>query len=71
MITRTLFVAALMALLSGLSWASNLTGPEGGWMNKTLTGPISRGSSGPPPTTCGTGVINLSTGCTQPMLGGL
>lgn len=23
------------------------------------------------PTTCGTGVIDLSTGCTQPMLGGL
>lgn len=29
------------------------------------------GVSGAPPVSCGTGAINLSTGCTQAMLGGL
>lgn len=37
----------------------------------SLTGVGKGGGVTPPISPCGTGVINLSTGCTQPMLGGL
>ena len=34
---KTVLIAAALVMFGGLAWASNLTGPEGGWMNKTLT----------------------------------
>jgi hypothetical protein len=40
-----IFLAAALTLLGGFAFASDLTGPEGGWMNKTLTGPTVRGGS--------------------------
>lgn len=48
MTARILLIATVMVLAATFAGASNLTGPEGGWMNKTLTGPISRGTATPP-----------------------
>lgn len=44
-------------------------GPASPQLSQTGAGLVAGG--GTPPVNCGTGVINLSTGCTQPMLGGL
>jgi hypothetical protein len=45
---KVLFIATALMLFASLAGASNLTGPEGGWMNKTLTGPISSATAPPP-----------------------
>jgi hypothetical protein len=47
--TNILIIAAVFVIFGyAASFASNLTGPEGGWMNKTLTGPTVRGGSAAP-----------------------
>ena len=38
---RAPLLALCLLLLGGLAWAAELTGPSGGWSNKTLTGPNS------------------------------
>lgn len=65
MTARTLLTVALVALLSGIAFASNLTGPEGGWTNKTLTGPTTRG--GAYPATCSNS-LNFSQACNSQYL---
>lgn len=57
------FIAALIIIV-GISAAY-----AGGFM--MLHVGSSDGNGGVAPVNCGTGVIDLSTGCTQPMLGGL
>jgi hypothetical protein len=72
---------ALIALLLMLSAAargdgisgSGGRGPAGDGIGGGVGAAISNsgGFTGSAPVTCGTGVIDLSTGCTQPMFGGL
>jgi hypothetical protein len=47
--------------------------PSTGWFTLCDSGPMvpQLQSAGAPLQPCGNGTINLSTGCTQPMLGGL
>lgn len=71
-----------LLLILGLSAASvaasDVAGPFGGTGNfyggfsgrwPPLAGNIGNSGSGPPPTGCGTGVIDASAGCPLPMLG--
>ena len=55
------FIAWIVLIVSATAYAQLMT---------TFVGPGSNGG-GTVIAACGTGVINLSTGCTQPMLGGL
>ena len=68
-ITIALLIAALLAATQSEAKRFWL-GREGLGMGK-LGAAGSQGSNGVAPVTCGNGTINLSTGCPQPMLGGL
>lgn len=62
-----------VALLAAFAVAARADGVRNPITGNALgfDGVNNTGASGPPPVSCGTGAINLSTGCTQAMLGGL
>lgn len=68
--TALIFIIALSVAASASSDIAGRFGKSTGFTGRfPITGGIGSGSA--PPVGCGTGVINLSTGCTQPMFGGL
>jgi len=68
---RLSILLAFLLALGGIARAAGLTGYAcNGWGLTVLTGPSICGTAPSPPAGC-TGAIDLSTGCAQPMLGGL
>jgi hypothetical protein len=71
-------LVALLLMLSAAARGDGISGSGGrGAMGDGVGGGVgaaisnSGGFTGTAPVSCGTGVVDLSTGCTQPMVGGL
>lgn len=64
-------IVVILSLATAVAFAQ-FTNPAIGPGSIGTIGPnVNTSSASPPPVGCGTGTIDLSTGCVQPMLGGL
>jgi hypothetical protein len=70
---KIIFAIVILLILAATLQAQTINQNIGGGIGYTFDGGINgKGKGGSAPIApCGTGVINLTTGCTQPMLGGL